>query len=89
MARPVSNVVIATDSFATWVGVTNFMADTFTNYALTANSSPYGANVSGNSQLIGIFNANTVAVGESLRGGTVNVGSNLNITSNVTFTGNN
>ena len=55
MARAISNVVIATDSFASWVGITNQMADTFTNYALTANSAPAGALVTGNSQLIGIF----------------------------------
>lgn len=87
MARPVANVVIATDSFASWVGITNQMADTFTRYTLTANSSTIGANVSGNSQLWGTFSANTVAVGDSLRGGIVNASANLNIVSNAIFTG--
>ena len=87
MARAISNVVISVDSFATWVGVTNIMADAFTNFALTANNSTIGAGVSGNSNLVGIFNANTVAVGDVLRGGTVNASANLNITSNALFTG--
>lgn len=87
MARPTANVVISTDSFASWVGITNFMADTFTNYALTANNSAIGANVSGNSQLWGTFAANTVGAGTELRGGTVSTSANLNITSNAIFTG--
>lgn len=87
MARDVANVVIATDSFLTWIGITNKMADTFTNYALTANSSSGGASVTGNSQLVGIFAANTIGVGTALRGGNVSTSSNLNITSNAIFTG--
>lgn len=87
MARPTSNVIISTDSFATWVGVTNFMADTFSRYTLTANNSTAGANVSGNSQLWGIFAANVVSAGDSIRGGTVSTSANLNIVSNAIFTG--
>ncbi len=87
MARDVANVVIATDSFLTWIGITNKMADTFSNYALTANSSSGGATVTGNSQLVGIFAANTIGVGTALRGGNVATSSNLNITSNAIFTG--
>lgn len=87
MARDVANVVIATDSFLTWIGITNKMADTFTNYALTANSSSGGATVTGNSQLVGIFAANTVGIGTALRGGSVATSANLNITSNAIFTG--
>ena len=87
MARAISNVVIATDSFASWVGITNQMADTFTNYALTANLSSTGASTTGNAQLVGIFNANTVTVGTALRGGTIVTPANLNITTNTVFTG--
>ena len=87
MARPVSNVNIATDSFSTWVGVTNYMADTFTNYAVTANSSTVGATVSGNASVVGIFNANTIAAGSELRGGTVNASANLNISTNTNIAG--
>lgn len=87
MARPVANVVIATDSFASWVGVTNQMADTFTRYTLTTASNTTGANVSGNSQLLGILSANTIAAVDSIRGGTVSTSGNLNIISNAVFTG--
>lgn len=87
MARAISNVVIATDSFATWVGITNQMADAFTNQALTANNSTSGATVSGNSALTGTFEATTLAAGSVLRGGTVSTSANLNVTSNVIFTG--
>lgn len=87
MAIAISNVVIATDSFATWVGKTNQIADVISTKALTANNSVGGANVSGNSQLIGIFNANTIAAGDALRGGTVSTSANLAITSNVVVTG--
>jgi hypothetical protein len=89
MAKPISNVVISTDSFATWIGVTNDMADTFSTKALTANTSTIGANVAGNSQLWGTFSANVVAIVDELRGGVVNstASANLNITSSTIFTG--
>ncbi len=87
MAKAISNVVIATDTFAQWIATTNEMADTFTNYALTANSSANGAQVTGNSALIGVFAANTLAAITAIRGGTVQTAANLNITSNAIFTG--
>lgn len=87
MAKAISNVVISTDTFAQWVGTTNEMADAFTLYALTANSSANGAQVTGNSAVVGIFAANTLAAITSIRGGTVETASNLNITSNAVFTG--
>jgi hypothetical protein len=87
MAKQIANVVIATDSFAGWVGITNQMAYTFRTQALTANSAATGAGVTGNSYLVGIFNANTIGVGEELRGGTIDTSANLNITSNTIFTG--
>lgn len=87
MAKPISNVVIATDTFAQWVATTNEMADTFTNYTLTANNSANGAQVTGNSAIVGRFAANTLSAITALRGGTVETAANLNITSNAIFTG--
>jgi hypothetical protein len=87
MAKAISNVVIATDTFAQWIATTNEMADTFTNYALTANSSANGAQVTGNSAIIGIFTANTLSAVTAIRGGTVANSANLNITSNAIFSG--
>lgn len=87
MAKSVANVVIATDSFATLVGITNQLADAVSTVVMTANSSADGANTTGNSFLIGVLSANTIAVPTSLRGGFVNAAANLNITSNVVFDG--
>ena len=87
MAKNIANVVIATDSFATWVSVTNQTADAFTKNALTANAAPGGATVTGNSHLFGIFAANTIAANNSLRGGNVSHSSLLTVSSNTNFTG--
>ena len=87
MTRAISNVVISTDSFASWVGITNTLADALSVNVLTAQQNTAGANTTGNAQLIGIFNANTVAIGTSLRGGTITTSANLNIISNTIFSG--
>lgn len=87
MTKSVSNVVIATDSFASWVGITNQIADAISVNALTAQQNTVGANTTGNAQLIGIFNANTITIGTELRGGTITASANLNITSNTIFSG--
>jgi len=87
MAKAIANVVIATDSFAGWVGITNQMAHTFTTQALTANLSSTGATVTGNSDLVGIFSANVVAAKDGLRGGTIDTPATLIITSNTNVTG--
>lgn len=87
MAKAIANVVIATDSFAGWVGITNQMAHTFTTQALTANLSSTGATVSGNSDLVGIFSANVVAAKDGLRGGTIDTPATLIISSNTNVTG--
>jgi hypothetical protein len=86
MAKAISNVVISTDTFASWIAITNEMADTFTFQALTANTSANGAQVTGNSAIIGIF-AGTTLTANNLRGGTVANSANLTVTSNVHVTG--
>lgn len=87
MTKAISNVVISTDTFVSWVNITNQLADTVSVNVLTAQQNTAGANTTGNAQLIGIFNANTVAIGTSLRGGTITTSGNLNIISNAVFTG--
>lgn len=87
MAKSIANVVIATDTFSSWLTKTNQILTALSSEVLTANSSNDGANTSGNTNFIGIFGANTVAVGTSLRGGTVNAAANLAVTSNVVFSG--
>lgn len=89
MAKSLANVAIATDTFAGWLGRTNQICDAISTEVITANTSVNGANTTGNTNLIGIFGANTVTVGNGLRGGTVNAAANLTITSNAVFTGSN
>ena len=87
MARSVANVVVSTDTFANWIGKTNQLADAMSVYTVTVDSTANGANVSGNGFVVGILQANTLAAGDVLRGGSVNASANLNITSNTRFTG--
>ena len=87
MARAVANVVVSTDTFASWIGRTNQLADAMSLYAVTVEANTTGANVSGNGFINGVFSANTFAVGDVLRGGSVATSANLNITSNTRVTG--
>lgn len=87
MAKSLSSIVIATDTFSSWITKTNQLISALGTEIITANTSVDGANTTGNTNLIGIFSANTVAVGNSLRGGTVNAAANLTITSNAVFAG--
>ena len=80
MARSVANVVVSTDTFANWIGKTNQLADAMSVYTVTVDSTANGANVSGNGFVVGILQANTLAAGDVLRGGSVNASANLNIT---------
>lgn len=87
MAKNINQIVIATDTFSSLITRTNQVISALGSEIITANSSNDGANTTGNTNLIGIFSANTVAVGTGLRGGTVNAAANLAISSNVVFTG--
>jgi len=88
MATTISLVNTAADTFQVWVNKTNEMANAFTQVALTAAATVDGDDVTGNSYVIGILGANTLAA-NTLRGGNVSTSSNLTITSNLVFnTGN-
>jgi len=87
MAKSINSVVIATDTFSSLITKTNQVISAIGSEVITANSSNDGANTTGNTNLIGIFGANTITVGTSLRGGTVNAAANLTISSNTSFTG--
>ena len=94
MAEPVyvqagANVE-ATDTFATWINTTNALVYDMGTKVLTATTftqpnTSVGGYVTSNSQIEGIFSANTLAASTALRGGTVSVPGNLNLTSNVIF----
>jgi hypothetical protein len=87
MAKSITSIVVATDTFASLITKTNQIITALGSEIITANTSNDGANTTGNTNLIGIFGANTIAVGTGLRGGTVNAAANLTISSNVSFTG--
>lgn len=65
MATPINSIDANTDNFASWLDITNEMAQTFTSFAVTANSSE---GVTGNStssvhaKVFGSFIANTIHV---------------------------
>jgi len=89
MAKSINSVVIATDTFSSLITKTNQVISAIGSEVITANSSNDGANTTGNTNLIGIFGANTIAVGTVIRGGTVNAAANLTISSNAIFVGTN
>lgn len=96
MTKAVSNVAIATDTFASWVSKTNILLDALTNIIVTVDQSPEGSNSIGNGSVIGIFAANVFST-PVLRGGssgntaniqTLTVGhANATTSSNVVVTG--
>lgn len=96
MAKNITPIVIATDTFAGWVTKTNVLIDTLANEIVTVDSTTYGANTTGNGSVIGILSANTLSA-NLVRGGgvgnTANVGSltvgfsNSTVSSNVTVAG--
>ena len=83
MARVITPINTATDTFNTWVTQANDVIDFVSTEALSANNNANGGFVTGNSQLFGIFTANTIAVYDELRGGNVQSSGTLTIGSDV------
>lgn len=89
MAKTITEVDTATDTFEIWVNRTNEVINAVTNEVLTANTNANGAQVTGNSFLNGRLGANVIAVNNTLRGGNVQSTTVLTIGSNVAIgTGN-
>lgn len=86
MAKNFNQIVIATDTFAQWLSLTNQMANAYKNVVTTATNTA-GDTTSGNAFVSGIFGANTMVVNYEMRGGTVDTAANLAIVSNVTISG--
>ena len=96
MAKIITPIVIATDTFAGWVNKTNVIIDTIANEVVTVSNTTFGANTTGNGNVLGILSANTLSA-DRLRGGgvgnTANISSliigfsNSTVSSNVTVTG--
>lgn len=87
MAKTLSQVTVATDTFLAWVQKTNDAVNAISTECLTANSDANGALTVGNTRLNGIMSANTFAVITELRGGNVQSSGLLSITSNTNVTG--
>lgn len=101
MAKSLTQVAVATDTFLAWVQKTNYAINTISTECLTANTDANGALTVGNTFLNGIFSCNVIAT-PILRGGnvqsydtltiptnTVFGGTQLNVSSNVYITGSN
>lgn len=88
MAITLTQINTSSDTFQTWIDKTNTLISVASANAVTTAQTPTGASTTGNAAIVGIFNANTIAVGTALRGGTVNVAANLTISSNTTFSSN-
>jgi hypothetical protein len=86
MARNFTQIVIATDTFAQWLSLSNQMANAYQNVVTTATNTA-GDTTSGNAFVSGTLGANTVVVNYQMRGGTVDTAANLAIVSNVTISG--
>lgn len=75
---PVSN----NQTWAVFISRLNLLTELMTQNVVTADASTTGSITVGNTQLVGIFSANTIAVDKALRGGNVATSNTLNIVSN-------
>lgn len=83
MAQQISNVYIATDTFASWVDKTNQGLHLLSTFAVTTTNTAAGALTTGNGSVNGIFSANTIVAGAQLRGGNVTTSNTLFVISTV------
>lgn len=86
MAVAITNINY-TDTFAGWLEKTNQVIYIISNNALTAAANVGGGQTTGNVNLTGIFQANTIAAATELRGGTVVTPATLTISTNTSFGG--
>jgi hypothetical protein len=85
MAISIANVNPQIQSFQNWLDKTNQALYVISTNALTAQKTIAGSTTEGNTVLQGIFVSNTVAVANTLRGGTLSTSANLIVTSNLTI----
>ena len=87
MSVSIANVNSSTETFSNWLDKTNQILDKLSTVVVTTAANTAGGLTSGNASISGIYSANVISVGQSLRGGTVENAANLAITSNVAFSG--
>ena len=78
---PVSN----TQTFGSWLAVTNRLANLMSQNTVTSDSTAGGSVTTGNSFINGHFGANTLHVGTALRGGNLTTNAVLTIATNTAF----
>jgi|TARA_R110002073_G_scaffold4034_5_gene27062 hypothetical protein len=88
-----ANIAVSTDTFREWIERTNQLIYDSGTILVTvgAVATPNSTNhttTSGNGYVNGIFSANTLAVTQTLRGGTVDTAASMNVGSNVMPTAN-
>ena len=88
MAVTVNQVNTQSDTFDVWIQQTNLLIADLASLVLTANINPNGSFATGNSYLVGILGVSDTLAANNVRGGNVQTSANLNLTSNVTVTGN-
>lgn len=69
MSRTVTQIDIATDTFASLVNKTNELAVALSNEIVTTSNTTAGSNTSGNTNILGVLHANTIGT-ERIKGGT-------------------
>ena len=92
MSVTINSIDANSDTFASWVAITNQMAQTISNAVITANTSggvTGNATANFNSQLWGKFTANTISIGNTLAsnvtGANVGIEANLELKSAFKF----
>lgn len=83
MARPVANIVVATDTMTGFIGRFNTVAALLSNSVVTTAANSSGDVNTGNAQFTGVLAGNVFCVASHVRGGTMAAGANLSITSNL------
>ena len=86
MAKTISQINTASDTFQVWVDRTNDLANVVSIEVVTANNETGGALTTGNAYVNGIFSVATLSANTELRGGNVDTSAVLTITSNVSIT---
>ena len=86
MAKTISQINTASDTFQVWVDRTNDLANVVSIEVVTANNETGGALTTGNAYVNGIFSVATLSANTGLRGGNVDTSAVLTITSNVAIT---
>jgi hypothetical protein len=83
MSRTIANVATSSDTFGSWIGVTNQIATAFKE-TVTVKANTAGDMSTGNGFVTGVFGANTITA-SIVRGGNVTSSANLSIASNAEF----